>query len=113
MFHRNGEPIRDFRAAWSIACKEAKLSGTLVHDIRRSAIKVWTEKGLLEIHGMALAGQKTPSIYRRYNIVTRDDLRRSVDKLSSGTKKGTKSAATGTILGTKSKVKVYRKTVND
>lgn len=104
VFHRDGERIVDFRGAWEIACKNAGLSGRLVHDLRRSAIKMFTEKGISEQHGMELAGHKTPSIYRRYNIVTRDDLRKAVSKLASGTPTstgtGTKEAARGTISGT-------------
>jgi integrase len=120
VFHRNGYPIRDFRKAWEIATEKAKLPNVLIHDLRRSAIKVWTERGISEQHGMELAGHRTPSIYRRYNIVTSDDLKRAVSKLESGirsttfvaveepAKTGTKQAARGTILGTEAPSKGRR-----
>ncbi len=95
VFHRDGEQIKDFRKWWEIACQKAGLSGTLVHDLRRSAIRMFTEMGISEQHGMKLAGHKTASVYSRYNIVTRDDLKRAVGKLE-----GTGKAARGTISGT-------------
>jgi integrase len=92
VFHRNGYQIRDFRASWEIATKKAKLSGTLIHDLRRSAIKIFTENGISEQMGMMLAGHRTPSIYRRYNIITQDDLKKAVKNLESDSR--------GTIRGT-------------
>ena len=97
VFHRNGQRILDIRKSWEIACKNAGLSGTLVHDLRRSAIKIFTERGISEQHGMKLAGHKTPSIYRRYNIVTRDDLKVAVSKLESLSSSNASGTKTGTI----------------
>ena len=37
VFHRQGEPIKDFRRAWAAACEAAGYPGRLVHDFRRTA----------------------------------------------------------------------------
>ncbi len=39
VFHRDGEPIGDFRKAWSRARKAAGVHPTLVHDLRRTAVR--------------------------------------------------------------------------
>ena len=37
VFHRNGRPIKDYRGAWKLACRDAGLPGKLPHDFRRTA----------------------------------------------------------------------------
>lgn len=69
VFHRNGERIRYFRAAWANACKAAGYPGMLVHDMRRSAVRTFERAGVPRSVAMSLVGHKTESIYRRYAIV--------------------------------------------
>jgi integrase len=38
IFHRKGEPIREFRKAWSTACTKVGVR-RLFHDLRRSAVR--------------------------------------------------------------------------
>lgn len=45
VFHRNGERISHFRAAWKNACKAAGCPGALVHDMRRSAVRTFERGG--------------------------------------------------------------------
>lgn len=37
VFHRKGDPVGDFRKAWTTACKKASVPGRLFHDLRRTA----------------------------------------------------------------------------
>ena len=69
MFHRDGERITYFRAAWKNACKAAGCPGALVHDMRRSAVRTFERAGVPRSVAMSIVGHKTESIYRRYAIV--------------------------------------------
>ncbi len=77
VFHRHGQPIGDFRKSWAAACQKAGVSGTLVHDMRRSAIRNYIRSGVSESVAMALSGHKTRSVFDRYNITSEEDLRRA------------------------------------
>jgi integrase len=69
VFHRNGERIGYFRSAWWNACKAAGCPGTLVHDMRRSAVRTFERAAVPRSVAMSIVGHKTESIYRRYAIV--------------------------------------------
>jgi integrase len=69
VFHRDGERISHFRAAWRNACKAAGCPHALVHDMRRSAVRTFERAGVPRSVAMSLVGHKTESIYRRYAIV--------------------------------------------
>ena len=107
VFTREGdEPIKDFRGAWRNLCVRAgtgrwecrkcgvtlagakcqcggvrKYVGLIPHDFRRSAAKAARRAGVPESVIMAMGGWKTPSMFRRYAIVSSGDQRAAVEMI--------------------------------
>jgi integrase len=80
VFHRSGEPVREFRKAWATATKRAGLSGVLFHDLRRSAIRNMVRAGVDILVAMRISGHRTDRTFRRYNILDDADLRAAITK---------------------------------
>jgi integrase len=83
LFHRQGEPIKDFYGAWDAACDTAGLRGRLFHDLRRSSVRNYVRQGVHERVAMMISGHKTRSIFDRYNIVSDRDLREAARRVAS------------------------------
>lgn len=102
----DGKAVKDFRGAWRNLCVRAgtgrwecrkcgaaltgdrcecsgtrKYVGLIPHDFRRSAAKALRRAGVSESVIMAIGGWKTPSMFRRYAIVSSADQRRAVEML--------------------------------
>lgn len=87
VFHRNGKKIASFRKAFKAAAAAAKAPGLVPHDMRRSAVHNFRRAGLSENEGMKLSGHETDSIYRRYDIISDDDLTESMNRVQEHMKK--------------------------
>ena len=85
VFHRDGEtgPLGEFRKAWKTACKLAGVSGRLFHDLRRTAVRNLTRKGVPQVVAMRISGHKTVSMFQRYNIVSTDDISTALEKVAA------------------------------
>ncbi len=87
MFHRRGKQIVSFRKAFKAAAVAARIEGLVPHDMRRSAVRNFRRAGLSEHEGMKLSGHETDSIYRRYDIISDDDLTESMNRVQEHLKK--------------------------
>ena len=95
VFHRNGQRIKDFRGAWSGACRRAKLPKLLFHDLRRSAVNNFDQAHVPPKVAMRFTGHKTLSVYYRYRITGDDDVRAALEQtaIARRTPKGTDGAS--------------------
>ncbi len=65
----------------------------LRHDFRRTAVRNLERAGVSRSVAMQLTGHRTEAVYRRYAIVSEQDLGEGLEKLGQ--------LGTGTIAGTK------------
>ena len=83
VFHRLGHPIGCYRKAWRSALKAAGLPKTLLfYYLKRTAARGLRERAD-EQTAMAVMGQKTPAIFRRYRIVDVADKARALKSLEA------------------------------
>ncbi|MBI5708949.1 MAG: tyrosine-type recombinase/integrase [Candidatus Eisenbacteria bacterium] len=69
VFHWGGRAMKKLRRSWQSACRAAGMSGRLLHDFRRTAVRNLIRAGVQQPIAMKITGHKTDSIFRRYLIV--------------------------------------------
>jgi site-specific recombinase XerD len=80
--HRLGERRRDYRKAWTTACRNAEVVGRVRHDFRRTAVRNMVNRGISERVAMTITGHKTRSVFDRYHIVSPRDLAEAAQRLT-------------------------------
>jgi integrase len=76
-------PLGDWRKAWTTACKAAGCEGRILHDFRRTVARNLRRAGVSTIDAMAWTGHKTDSMFKRYSIVSEDDVRATGEKFAA------------------------------
>jgi integrase len=71
VFTMNEFPWETFKNA----CKQAGIENFTFHDLRHTAINNWRLQGHDYFRIMAASGHKTMSVFKRYNKVSREELR--------------------------------------
>jgi len=80
VFTRYGYQIKSIREIFEAACRKAEIEGFTFHDLRHTAINNWRLHGHDYFRIMAITGHKTMNFFKRYNTVTREELKAMVDK---------------------------------
>ena len=74
VFLFDGKPFKEFKRAWKTALKDAGIEDFCFHDLRHCALNNLRRSGNDFFQIMALSGHKTMSVFKRYNLVTEDEL---------------------------------------
>lgn len=83
LVQHDGRPVFDFEKVWATACSAAGISGTLFHDLRRTAVTNMIEAGLSEKEAMEISGHKTRAIFDRYHIISERRMKQNAEKLEA------------------------------
>lgn len=75
--------ITSMSKAFKSACVRAGCPGRIPHDFRRTAVRNLERAGVPRSVAMKMVGHKTESVYRRYAIVSGNDLKEAAAKLDA------------------------------
>jgi integrase len=75
VFLKDGQPFEEFKHSYGTACMEVGLSDFTFHDLRHCAINALRLVGNDYFKIMAISGHKTMACFKRYNLVTEQELR--------------------------------------
>ncbi len=74
VFLLKGKPFDDIKRSYPTACKKAGIEDFTFHDLRHCAINNLRQAGNDYFRIMAVSGHKTMSVFKRYNLVTEEEL---------------------------------------
>lgn len=80
VFHRNGKPIKDYRGAWSNACRRAGVKA-VPYAVRRSFCRMAIDAGVDRDVAREFTGHLTDATFSRYNIVDGRRRRQAAERI--------------------------------
>jgi integrase len=98
VFLRHGQPFQEIKHSFQAACKKAGIENFTFHDLRHCALNNLRKAGNDFFQIMALSGHKTISVFKRYNLVTEEELSKI-----KWPEEGRKVGMIGTSVGTNEK----------
>lgn len=75
VFGRKGAPIISIREAFTSACRKAGIENFNFHDLRHTFVNNRRLEGHDYFRIMAATGHKTMSVFKRYNTVSKEELK--------------------------------------
>lgn len=75
VFLFRGNPFNEIKRGFTSACKRAEIEDFTFHDLRHCAINNMRLAGNDYFRIMAASGHKTTSVFKRYNLVTENELK--------------------------------------
>jgi len=75
VFTYKGHSIAEMKRSFTTACQRAGVAGFTFHDLRHTAINNWRLAGHDYFRIMAATGHKTMNVFKRYNTVSREELK--------------------------------------
>ena len=80
VFTFKGKSVACIKRSFITACKNAEIENFTFHDLRHTAINNWRLQGNDYFRIMAASGHKTMEVFKRYNSVTKAELKRLVEE---------------------------------
>jgi len=81
---KTNKPWVDIKKKWNKAREAAGIKEAWFHDHRRSFVTNARRRGIPESEIMKLTGHRTRSTFDRYNLVSEDELKRTIRKFEKG-----------------------------
>jgi integrase len=82
-FHHYDKAIGSHVKGFVEACVKAGLPNLRAHDLRRSAIRNMERAAVPRKMAMEISGHKTESVYRRYDIMSQQDMKLAANKMEN------------------------------
>jgi integrase len=75
VFTYAGREIGAIKKGFTTACRRAGIEDFTFHDLRHTAVNNWRLQGHDYFRIMAATGHKTMSVFKRYNTVSKEELK--------------------------------------
>jgi integrase len=75
VFTYGGQGLGSIKTALGTACRRAGIADFTFHDLRHTAINNWRLQGHDYFRIMAASGHKTMHVFKRYNSVSKEELK--------------------------------------
>ena len=75
VFTYKGNSMAEMTRSFTTACRRAGIEDFTFHDLRHTAINNWRLQGHDYFRIMTASGHKTMSVFKRYNTVSKEELK--------------------------------------